>query len=134
MIERLSQKRQNEQGFTLVELLVVIVILGILAAIVVFAVGGITDKGTSSANSTDISVLQTAEEAAFAQSTATPPLYLSESALLSGKYIRALSSKNDICLSNAVAGPPAVAAAVDYKTIPQTTPATACPAGYTLAP
>jgi prepilin-type N-terminal cleavage/methylation domain-containing protein len=57
------------EGFTLIELLIVIVILGILAAIVVFAVGGITDKGTNSACASDYKTVQTAEEAYFAQPT-----------------------------------------------------------------
>ncbi|HZQ79789.1 MAG TPA: prepilin-type N-terminal cleavage/methylation domain-containing protein, partial [Acidimicrobiia bacterium] len=63
---RMAEKRNGEGGFTLVELLVVIVILGILAAIVVFAVGGITDKGQTAACSTDKKAIQTAEEAYFA--------------------------------------------------------------------
>jgi general secretion pathway protein G len=59
--------RQNQDGFTLVELLIVIVILGILAAIVVFAVNGITDRGVSSACKTDITTAQTASDAYYAQ-------------------------------------------------------------------
>ena len=62
MIERLQQRR-GEDGFTLIELLVVIAILGILAGIVVFAVGGIGDKGAESACRTDTRILRTAEEA-----------------------------------------------------------------------
>jgi general secretion pathway protein G len=68
MLQRsMEKKRAGEAGFTLVELLVVIAILGILAAIVVFAVGGIGDKGQKSADQTTCSVLQTAEEAYYAQ-------------------------------------------------------------------
>lgn len=68
MFKRLHQARtDDEAGFTLVELLVVIVILGILAAVVVFAVGGIKDKGQGSACSIDKRTLATAEEAYFAQ-------------------------------------------------------------------
>jgi general secretion pathway protein G len=64
LVKRINR---DEKGFTLVELLVVIVILGILAAIVVFSVRGITDKGKTSACKTDLNMLVTAEEANFAQ-------------------------------------------------------------------
>jgi general secretion pathway protein G len=96
------RKRLHEsknEGFTLIELLIVIVILGILAAIVVFAVGGITDKGQTAACKADRKSIQTAEEAYFAQpaggngsyaamSVATPgpmvPKYLAEASTLYG--------------------------------------------------
>jgi prepilin-type N-terminal cleavage/methylation domain-containing protein len=58
---------KQDKGFTLVELLIVIVILGILATVTVFAVRGITDQGQKSACDTDKRTLQTGAETWFAQ-------------------------------------------------------------------
>lgn len=67
MRQRLRAARQNENGFTLVELLIVIVILGVLAGIVVFAVNGITDRGQKAACKADIKAVQVASEAYYAK-------------------------------------------------------------------
>jgi general secretion pathway protein G len=64
--------KQRDEGFTLIELLIVIVILGILAAVVVFAVGGITDRGNDSACAADKKTLEVAVEAYYAQARSYP--------------------------------------------------------------
>jgi general secretion pathway protein G len=68
---RLRRTREDE-GFTLIELLIVIVILGILAAVVVFAVGGITGRGTTNACKADWASVNTAVEAYKADNGAYP--------------------------------------------------------------
>ena len=90
MLEHLTKKRQ-EEGFTLVELLVVIVILAILAAIVVFAVTGISDKGQTSACKTDKAAIQTAEEAYYARQTVSPSTYTDMAGLTSGGFLKSSS-------------------------------------------
>jgi prepilin-type N-terminal cleavage/methylation domain-containing protein len=67
-----ERRKSGEGGFTLVELLVVIAILGILAAIVTFAVSGITDKGEKSACDADEKTVEVAVEAFRAQNTDYP--------------------------------------------------------------
>lgn len=57
---------KKDKGFTLVELLIVIVILGILATVTVFAVRGITDKGQENSCDVELRSIETATEAYFA--------------------------------------------------------------------
>lgn len=80
----IRKRHEGEGGFTLVELLVVIVVLGVLAAIVVFSVGGINNKSKSAACNSDVSSVQTAEEAYYAQNNS----YTSIAALVTAKLIR----------------------------------------------
>ena len=70
----MNQKKQDK-GFTLVELLIVIVILGILATVTVFAVRGITQDAQTNSCSTERRTIETAIEAFNAnnQTDALPP-------------------------------------------------------------
>ena len=65
-------ENKQDKGFTLVELLIVIVILGILATVTVFAVRGITDRGQKNSCAVDNRTLTTAIEAFYAQNQRDP--------------------------------------------------------------
>jgi type II secretion system protein G len=64
--------RAKQPGFTIVELLIVIVIIGILAAITIIAYNGIQQRARDSRRSSDISQLQTALEMYQADNGAYP--------------------------------------------------------------
>ncbi len=63
--------RRRSAGFTLVEVLIVIVILGILATVTVFAVRGSTGTAEESACGIERRVISTAVESYFAQEQRT---------------------------------------------------------------
>ena len=57
----------DDAGFTLIEMLIVIVVLGILATVVVVSVQGITNRGEEATCDADIHTLSNAAEAYFAK-------------------------------------------------------------------
>jgi prepilin-type N-terminal cleavage/methylation domain-containing protein len=69
----ISLKKRN-QGFTIVELLIVIVVIGILALLVITTYSGIQAKARNSKRQTDIQSIQTQLEAYFSQNGFYPSL------------------------------------------------------------
>lgn len=69
MAHKLKQK-----GFTIVELLIVIVVIGILAALVITTFTGIQQKARNTERETDIKALQGQVEAYYAQNGKYPTL------------------------------------------------------------
>jgi general secretion pathway protein G len=55
----MRQRRKQEEGFTLIEIMVVILILGLLATIVVQSLRGATDKAKRAKASADVAELKT---------------------------------------------------------------------------
>lgn len=70
MLDRI--RKAADEGFTLIEMLIVIIILGILAAIVVFAVGSTRGDSVTATCKTDVKSIQLAAEAVRTKSGAYP--------------------------------------------------------------
>lgn len=94
MDNEIVEVEKSERGFTLVELLIVIVILGILATVTVFAVRGIADKGQQSACDADAKTLEVAVETYYANGGA--PGSATEQGLVDAGLLRGLSGTYDV--------------------------------------
>jgi general secretion pathway protein G len=60
---RLNRKQSGLAGFTLIEMLIVIVVLGVLAAVVVIALGGVTGQSATAACNPDARTVSSAVSA-----------------------------------------------------------------------
>jgi prepilin-type N-terminal cleavage/methylation domain-containing protein len=95
-------KQQQDGGFTLIEVLIVIVILGVLASVVAAAVFGFRSDTEVSACQKDAKTLATAAEAYFAQNAvsvipdADGTLDGYENSLVSAQYLRSPSIYHDL--------------------------------------
>lgn len=68
------KKVRDQKGFTIVELLIVIVVIGILAALVITTYGGIQGKARDSERQSDLQAVQTQIEAFYANNNYYPTL------------------------------------------------------------
>ncbi|MFN7147851.1 MAG: competence type IV pilus major pilin ComGC [Microthrixaceae bacterium] len=91
--EHLSAGAQG--GFTLLELLVVIAMLGVVSGVAVFSMGTITDQAEKTACAADEQTLVTALEA-YAIATGS---YGDEDALVAAGYLDSISSSHDVELA-----------------------------------
>lgn len=70
----LNKRNLNNRGFTIVELLIVIVVIGILALLVITTYSGIQAKARNAKRQTDLQSVQTQLEAFFSQNGYYPSL------------------------------------------------------------
>ena len=65
-------RKKSDDGLTLVELLIVVAVLGIIAAVVVFALGGVSAQGAVAACNTDAKTVETAVAAYNTETGGSP--------------------------------------------------------------
>ena len=104
MNRMVQRARDEESGFTLIELMIVIVILGVLAGIVIFAVGGITDNGNVAACKSDVKTISVAVEAYKAKNGNFPPNLEPSLTTDPNKFLRPQTGLAGSTLANASGG------------------------------
>ncbi len=92
---RIGRRARHDEGFTLVELLIVIVILGILSAMTAFAVRAIADRGEAASCATDLRTIQSAQDSYEAQHG----VYVSETDLVTAGLLHSESELHDVVLA-----------------------------------
>lgn len=103
----ISAARKNDEGFTLVELLVVIIVLGILASIVVFGVAQFRTDAQAAACKADMKQVSTAADAYNAKTGAYPAGATDADrigVLVTGGYLKAAPTSTVTLTAAGVAG------------------------------
>lgn len=98
MFKKFLKKRLNQKGLTLVELLAVVVILGIIAAIAVPAIGGIIDNTKVSAHEANETMVQNAAKLYYLgemDSTGTQTAASVDTELVQKGYLEAVPEDPD---------------------------------------
>jgi prepilin-type N-terminal cleavage/methylation domain-containing protein len=103
---RLRAIRQDDSGFTLTELLIVIVILGVLSGIVVFAVGAFSDRGDVSACKAAMKTTEVAVET-YRANTGNLPNDV-DTVLVTAGYLREKPSTTKYTITYSKNGPDGV--------------------------
>lgn len=89
----MTSLNKKQQGFTIVELLIVIVVIGILAALVITTFSGIQQKGRDTERQTDIKALHGQLEAYYAQNGRYPTLANLNDATFRSANLKGLDSE-----------------------------------------
>lgn len=121
-VTTVRHKRSGEdQGFTLMELLIVIVVLGVIAGIVVFSLTGVSAQAAVAACKSDASTVQTAVVAyeADPKHDGSAPTGISQ---LTPDYLHSTPSSPDYTIS------------LDNGTVMVTAPTSATPVAYDTTP
>ncbi|PRY83234.1 type II secretion system protein [Alkalibacterium olivapovliticus] len=94
MRNKIKQLMNKEEGFTLVELLAVIVILGIIVAIAIPAIGNIIDRAQGGANEAEDALVIDAARLYFTTTDEAHGGSVTVGTLKSGGYIEVRDSEN----------------------------------------
>jgi prepilin-type N-terminal cleavage/methylation domain-containing protein len=73
-LQKLRSLKKQQKGFTIVELLIVIVVIGILATLVIVTFSGIQQKARNTKRQTDINAIDSTVEAYYASNGFYPTL------------------------------------------------------------